>query len=80
MSAARLAAVRRRLDTAPPPAVPGQLTVEAPEQGRPCEHGNPQCAALPTRPYVCGPRCDTHQPTNTRPYHRRHITDQNGTP
>ncbi|MGC5343677.1 hypothetical protein [Streptomyces sp. DT171] len=35
---------------------------------RPCEHGRPACGALPTRPYVCGPRCEVHQPAITRPY------------
>lgn len=33
-----------------------------------CEHGNPRCGATPVRPYVQGPRCETHQPANTRPY------------
>ncbi|MFZ3569251.1 hypothetical protein ACNYS0_20075 [Streptomyces sp. BH034] len=37
---------------------------------RPCEHGNPACRAVPTRPYVCGPRCAEHQPARTHPYHR----------
>lgn len=38
---------------------------------RPCEHGNPQCRATPTRPYPCGWRCDAHQPSRTRPYYTR---------
>lgn len=35
---------------------------------RTCEHGNPACENPDTRPYVCGPRCEEHQPANTRPY------------
>ncbi|MFF4672314.1 hypothetical protein ACFY1C_21055 [Streptomyces sp. NPDC001279] len=38
---------------------------------RPCEHGNPPCRTVPTRPYPCGPRCDQHQPARTRPYYTR---------
>ncbi|MCX5161905.1 hypothetical protein OOK39_21930 [Streptomyces sp. NBC_00264] len=39
-----------------------------PRAPRPCEHGNPACENPDTRPYVCGPRCEEHQPANTRPY------------
>ncbi|WP_405561890.1 aromatic ring-opening dioxygenase LigA [Streptomyces sp. NBC_01180] len=59
----------RLLDQAPPPNVAGQLAVDLPP--RVCEHGNPLCGAVPVRSYVCGPRCDEHQPAHTRPYHRR---------
>jgi hypothetical protein len=67
MSAAtRLDRARRHLDTPPAKPVPGQLAVDAPPIV--CRHGNPQCSAVPTRPYFCGPRCDEHQPSITRPY------------
>ncbi|WP_405508844.1 aromatic ring-opening dioxygenase LigA [Streptomyces cyaneofuscatus] len=69
-AAARLERARRHLDTPPPATVPGQLAVEVERPPRPCEHGNPQCATLPTRPYVCGPRCEAHQPAITRPYYQ----------
>lgn len=66
---ARLDRARQLLDTAPPAPLAGQLTVEVPEAApRVCEHGNPQCATIPTRPYFCGPRCEAHQPGITRPY------------
>ncbi|MGW1405053.1 aromatic ring-opening dioxygenase LigA [Streptomyces sp. NPDC002403] len=70
-TAARLDRARRHLDTPPADPVAGQLAVELPatvRPPRPCGHGNPQCRALPTRPYVCGPRCEEHQPSRTRPY------------
>ncbi|MGW1152003.1 aromatic ring-opening dioxygenase LigA [Streptomyces rubiginosohelvolus] len=69
-AAARLDRARRHLDTPPPDTVPGQLAVEVERLPRPCEDGNPPCGALPTRPYPCGPRCDDHQPANTRPYYQ----------
>jgi hypothetical protein len=73
--AERLDRARRHLDTPPPPALPGQLAVEATAaEDRPprvCEHGNPQCGAVPIRPYPCGPRCEQHQPSTTRPYYTR---------
>lgn len=69
-AAARLDRARRHLDAPPPAPVPGQLAVEVERPPRPCEDGNPPCAALPTRTYPCGPRCDTHQPANTRPHYQ----------
>ncbi|MGC5398051.1 aromatic ring-opening dioxygenase LigA [Streptomyces sp. DT20] len=63
---ARLDRARQLLDTPPPPALPGQLAVDAPPVV--CEHGNPRCGAVPVRPYVQGPRCAEHQPSITRPY------------
>lgn len=65
---ARLDRARQLLDTAPPALLAGQLAVEEPPPV--CEHGNPQCAATPTRPYVQGPRCAEHQPSTTRPYYQ----------
>lgn len=72
---ARLDRARQLLDTPPPAPLPGQLAVEVTTTTpTACEHGNPQCAATPTRPYAQGPRCDAHQPSITRPYHRREAT------
>ncbi|WHM36291.1 hypothetical protein [Streptomyces sp. BPTC-684] len=34
-----------------------------------CEHGNPACGARAVRPYPCGPRCEEHQPSRTRPFY-----------
>ncbi|WP_405204392.1 aromatic ring-opening dioxygenase LigA [[Kitasatospora] papulosa] len=65
---ARLDRARRLLDTAPPAPLPGQLAVEVDETPPVCEHGNPRCGETPVRPYVQGPRCEAHQPANTRPY------------
>ncbi|MFF5642101.1 aromatic ring-opening dioxygenase LigA [[Kitasatospora] papulosa] len=65
---ARLDRVRQTLNAPPPAPVPGQLAVDVEEPPPVCEHGNPQCAATPTRPYVQGPRCDEHRPAVTRPY------------
>lgn len=70
-AAARLDRARRHLDTPPAVAVPGQLAVEVERPRRLCEDGNPACGALPTRPYVCGPRCEEHQPSRTRPFATR---------
>ncbi|MGW7197250.1 aromatic ring-opening dioxygenase LigA [Streptomyces chryseus] len=69
----RLDRAARLLDTPPAPPVPGQLAVELPADRPPrvCEHGNPRCGAVPVRPYPCGPRCEQHQPSITRPYFRR---------
>ncbi|MDJ1131747.1 hypothetical protein [Streptomyces iconiensis] len=33
-----------------------------------CGHGNPTCGRPDARPYPCGPRCEEHQPSRTRPY------------
>ncbi|MEV4966688.1 aromatic ring-opening dioxygenase LigA [Streptomyces sp. NPDC024062] len=65
---ARLDQARQLLNTPPPPTVPGQLAVETTAAPDVCEHGNPQCEARPTRPYVQGPRCEEHRPAVTRPY------------
>lgn len=67
--AARLDQARRRLDTPPAEPVPGQLAVDSPPVV--CKHGNPRCGAVPARPYPCGPRCDAHQPSITRPFSTR---------
>lgn len=48
----------------------GRRYCDACANPRPCEHGNHACRAVPTRPYVCGPRCAEHQPARTHPYHR----------
>ncbi|WP_327368757.1 aromatic ring-opening dioxygenase LigA [Streptomyces sp. NBC_01217] len=68
-AAARLDRARRHLNTPPAEPIAGQLAVDTPPVV--CKHGNPQCSAVPTRPYPCGPRCDEHQPSRTRPYYTR---------
>lgn len=72
-AAARLDRARRHLDTPPPPSLPGQLTVDTPPPD--CEHGTPPCRATPVRLYVCGHRCDDHQPAITRPYFQPRRSD-----